>query len=237
MQQPRVLVGAPISDHHEYCWETFVQTLKNLTYPHIEILLIDNSKEERFYKKVKKDFPVERIPYHPDVRVRLAQSRNILREKAVREKFDYMYNLDQDVVPPKEVIERLLHHKKQIVTGVYWNKFTKIGQKNLTYETRLCPVLWVKSKEDPEKLVFVRKEVIEQNKLIRVDLCGTGCILIATEVLKKISFRYEKQESGVDDSFFCIDAAKLGYNIYADTSIKCVHHVDKRPISWGAKDL
>ena len=237
MQQPRVLVGAPISDHHEYCWDTFVQTLKSLTYPNFSILLIDNSKDEKFYKKVQKEFPVQRIPYHPNVKVRLAQSRNILKEKAIKEGYDYMCNLDQDVVPPNDVIEQLLSHKKQIVTGIYWNKFNKIGQKNLTYETRLRPVLWVKAKNDPEKLVFVRQDIIDQNKLIKVDLCGTGCIIIATEVLKKITFRWEEQESGVDDSFFCMDVAKLGYHIYADTKIKCLHHVDQRPISWGAQDL
>ncbi len=236
MKYPKVLVGAPVSDHHEYCIDTFIETLKTLTYPNFDILLVDNSKDDRFFNKIKKVFPTIKYPYHKSVKVRLAESRNILREKTINEGYDYMFNLDQDVVPPKDVIERLIAHDKKIITGVYFNKFTKIGQKNLTHETRTRPVLWVRSPKT-QGLVFVRNDVVAQDRLIRVDLCGTGCILIHRDVLEKIRFRWEEEESGVDDSFLCIDAAKLGYNIYADTSIKCIHHVDKRPLSWGSEDL
>lgn len=236
MKYPKVLVGAPVSNHHEYCIDKFIKSLKTLTYPNFDILLVDNSKTNEFYNKIKDIFPTIKYPYHKDVKVRLAKSRNILREKTINEGYDYMFNLDQDVVPPKDIIERLMSHKKEITTGVYFNKFSRIG-KNLTYETKTKPVLWVQSPNHPEDLVFVRNDIIAQNKLIRVDLCGTGCILIHRDVLEKIQFRWEENETGVDDSFFCIDAAKLGYKIYADTSIKCTHHIDKRPLDWGAEDL
>ncbi|MBS3175116.1 glycosyltransferase family 2 protein [Candidatus Woesearchaeota archaeon] len=235
---PKILVGGPVSDHHDYCYLQFLETVKRLSYPNFDVFFVDNSKDEKFYNKIKKDFPnTERIQYNENVKIRLAESRNLARKKVLDEGYDYLFCIDQDVIAPPDIIQRLLAHGKEIVTGIYYNNFTKFNSLTNEYEQRKLPVVWVKSLKDENRLVSIRKEVIESGELIRIDSCGTGCILIHRSVLEKIKFRWEDDKPGVDDVFFCIDALKSGYEIYADTSIICEHLVDGRPIAWGKGDM
>jgi|SRR3989344_1801844 len=234
---PKVLIGGPISDHHEYCFDSFIKSLNSLTYPNFDMFFVDNSKDDAFFNKIKDIIPAIRIPYHPDVRVRLSDSRNLARKKVLDEDYDYLFCLDQDVVPPNDTIERMIESKKKIVTGVYFNTFSRIRPDTMVVETRKLPILWVKSLKNPDKAVPVRQEIIDSKKLIKVDMCGTGCILIHRDILKEIKFRYEKDQEGVDDVFFCRDAQKLGLEIWADTGIICGHNVEKRPWNWGEGDM
>src|SRR3989344_7418790 len=101
---PKILVGGPVSDHHDYCYLQFLETVKRLSYPNFDIFFVDNSKDEKFYNKIKKDFSnTGRIPYNESVKVRLADSRNLAKEKVLKENYDYLFCLDQDVVPPKDI--------------------------------------------------------------------------------------------------------------------------------------
>lgn len=235
---PKVLVGGPVSDHHDYCYEEFVKSVKNLSYPNFDVFFVDNSKDNKFYEKIKKDFPnTGRIPYNENVKIRLAYSRELARKKVLEEGYDYLFCLDQDVVPPKDIIQKLMEHGKYIITGIYYNNYVKLNPNTNEYENRKLPVAWVKSLKDKNKLVTIRKDVIESGELIKIDSCGTGCILIHREILEKIKFRWEDDKEGVDDVFFCIDALNLGYEIYADTSVVCEHLVDGRKINWGEGDM
>ena len=234
---PKILVGGPVSDHHDYCFDSFVKSLKSLTYPNFDILLVDNSKEDNFFNKIKDIFPTIKIPYHQDVRTRLSESRNLARKKVLEEGYDYLFCLDQDVIPPNDILERMINSNKKIITGVYYNTFSRMRPDNLQVETRKLPILWVKSLKNPDKAVPIRQEVIDTGKLIKVDMCGTGCILIHRDILKDIKFRCEEEQEGVDDVFFCRDALKFGFEIWADTSIICNHLVDGRPFNWGEGDM
>lgn len=228
---PKVLVGGPVSDHHEYCFDSFARVLNSLTYPNFDVCFVDNSMENGFFNKMRERFPSTlKFPYHPDVRVRLCGSRNIVREKVLKEGYDYLFCLDQDVVPPADVIERLVSHGKDVVSGVYFNKFRGGGAE------KVLPVAYVLSRSKDGLMTPVSPKFID-GKLRRIFSCGTGCILIHRSVLEKIEFRYEEGKDGVDDVFFCIDANKNGFCIYLDTSVICEHFVDGRPLTWGSGDL
>ncbi len=234
----KVLVGGPVSDHHDYCYDQFIKAVKSLTYPNLDICFVDNSKDDKFYNKIKKDLPgTLRIPYNESVKVRLADSRNLVKEKALKEGYDYLFCLDQDTIPPKDIIERLLKHEKYITTGVYYGRFTKLNPMTNKYEQKVLPLIRVKSLKDPNLFVSVRQDVIESGNLIEIHSCGTGCILIHRNVLEKIKFRWKEDKPGVDDVFFCEDALNFGFKIYADTSIICEHLVDGRKIHWGEGDM
>ncbi len=232
------MVGGPVSNHHEYCYESFVKTVKNLTYPHFDIFFVDNSQGDDFYNKLKKDFPESgRIPYHKNVKVRLAESRNLVREKVLKEGYDYLFCLDQDVLAPTNILQRLVAFDKKIVTGLYDNYFTRVDPATGQEVSRKLPVVWVKYLNDPLKLVTIRRDILESGRLIKVHSSGTGCILIHREVLEKIKFRWEDNKPGVDDVFFCIDALSTGFEIFADTSLRCEHIIEGRPVKWGEGDM
>ncbi len=58
--------------------------------------------------------------------------------------------------------------------------------------------------------------------------------MIHRDVLEKVKFRYDLTNcEGTDDIFFCMDARKEGFKIYADTAIKCKHKISGKSWSWG----
>ena len=176
---------------------------------------------------IKDKVPIIKGKYFPRIHDRLAYNRNLLREKVLREDYGYFINIDQDVLPPKDIIQRMLKHNKKIVTGIYYNPWTKDNK------TKLIATIWRQHPKNPKKMINVREGIVQGNNFIKIDYCGSGCLLIHKDVLEKIKFRYDLNiGNGVDDVFFCIDAKKYGFEIYADTSIKCKHLLLGRKWKW-----
>jgi len=222
--QPKILVGCPTSFHKEYCLKEYAQAIKSLIYSNYDILLIDNSKDNSYFNKIKSfDLPVIKGPYFEGALDRIIESRNILREYALKNNYDYFLSLEQDVIPPKDIIEQLLKPKKRAISAVYFNYFTKNN------ETRILPVIW--SKMD-NKLKCVLKPSELNKGLLRIAISGLGCILIHKTVLNKLKFRYEKNEEAFDDIYFALDCKKNNIPIYADTNLIVKHLIKNRPIDW-----
>ncbi len=237
MANPKILLGCPTSDYHEYCLKQYLEAIKGLTYNNFDVLLVDNSKTNKYYNKLKElKIPVIKVPYTENARERIIKSRNVIRQKVLDENYDYFFSLEQDVIPPKDVIESLLKHNRKIVSGVYFvEKFLYDGK--IRVQTYL-PLLysWVALDKngdvEPDRMRYLMPEEVERPKLIKVKACGMGCLLIHRSVLEKIEFRYEGK-TGFDDVHFAIDAYKNNFEIWADTGIKCMHLIEKRPWKWS----
>lgn len=255
IEYPKVLVGGPISSHHEYCTERYIKSLENLDYPNYDILLIDNTDSEEFYNKIKNKINIIRAGQQfKSITRRMVHCRNLMREKTIKENYDYYFDIDQDVIVPPDSIKKLISHKKEVITGVYYN-YTKEGDK--------IPILWAPFSEKEQKEIlentekvktenpglynsliqsnwnFIKlnkqifKEEIEGEKLIEIRACGTGCLMIHRNILEKIEFR-ENFEGGYDDVLFCSDVwEKLNKKIYCDTGVKCEHLTKERPWFWA----
>ena len=135
--EPRVLVGAPVCDLYEYCFDEFLNAIKNLTYKNYDILLVDNSKDDKYFNKIKDKVNVVRIEYIEKMRERVVKSHNILRKEVLDKKYDYLLVLDQDVIPPPNVIEQLIRHKKDAVSALFF------GHHNIGVGKIVMPFAWV----------------------------------------------------------------------------------------------
>ena len=225
----KILVGCPTSNYHEYALKEYAEAVKSFTYPDYDILLVDNSKEDSYFKKLKSlNLPTVKGPWHEEARERIIPSRNILRQKVIEGNYDYFLSLEQDVIPPKDIIERLLQYKKRVITGIYFNY---INTKN---GVELAPVAWSKINMEREERYFIKPSNLNKG-LMKIAMSGVGCILIHKSVLEKIKFRYEKKYPSFDDIFFGLDCRKNNISIYADTNLICKHLIKNRPWSW--KDL
>lgn len=212
----KVLVGCPTAEYKAYCLEEYVKALKELSYKNKDILIVDNSKDNKYFERIKGlGFNVIKDKFFETARERVVNSRNILREIVLENNYDYFFSLEQDVIPPKDVIEKLLKHNKKIITGVYYTVYKVNGREEVK------PLVWGET-ENKEEMKFLTKEV-KENKLIKIKACGLGCILIHRGVLEKIKFRFEEDKETFDDMFFCKDAEKNNFEIYCDTSVKCKH--------------
>ncbi|MBI2105752.1 hypothetical protein HYT56_02860 [Candidatus Woesearchaeota archaeon] len=221
----KILVGCPTSDYHEYALKEYAEAVKNLTYKNYDILLVDNSKDDSYLKKLKSfGLPAINGPWYESAKKRIITSRDILREEAIQGNYNFLLSLEQDVIPPKDIIENLLKHKQDIVSALYF----------MPNNTSLIPMLAIKEKNQYGYVPFNYAD--KNNNTIKVNYAGLGCILISRRVLEKIEFRID-EKPGFDDWFFCKDAEKEGFKIFADLSIKCKHLIKNRPWDWSQLKL
>ena len=231
MNKPKVLVGCPTSDYHKYCLSDYKESVKNLSYNNYSVVLVDNSYDKDYYKNLEdSQTRVIKCTYSESARDRIVRSRNILRDIALNENYDYFLSLEQDVIPPNDVIEKLLRHKKDIVSGVYFARIKSLKDKKV----KLLPLLWVgkKGSYNPYTMADIDIDIVMQDNFIKVKYCGLGCVLISRKVLEKVKFRYDPNYTTFDDLHFCQDARDSDFEIYADTSVKCKHLILNRPWSW-----
>lgn len=243
--KPKILVGCPTYNGREYCLNQYINAIKKLTYSNYDLLIVDNSKTKDYYNKIKgMSINIIKDKYSENANERIVNSRNILRDKFLKEHYDYFLSLEQDVIPPLDVIESLLKHNKEIVSGIYYNYFKKPDKTML-----LQPLVYKELTEEEKKKLKEYKDIqlgegplrrqctaeeVEDEELIKLKACGLGCVLIHKDVLEKVKFRYEKNTKCFDDMYFCGDAGTAGFDIYADTSVKCKHMVlgRKKEESW-----
>lgn len=218
----RVLVGCPTYEGKQYCLQKYIAGLKALTYPEKDILLIDNSPTPQFSKEIiASGIPVIRAGYSLRTpRDRIIHCRNILRKKVIEEGYDYFLSLEADVVSPPDIAEKLIAHNKDIVSAVVWY-YSEYQGKRIP-----APLLWDSDPQgDDNYMVYVAKEELQKPQLKEIKACSLSCCLIHRAVLEKIQFRYSGES--YDDVMFCIDARKLGYMIYVDTTVECTHYYRK----------
>lgn len=225
----KVLLGCPTSFHKEYCLKEYAEVITSLSYDNYDILLADNSPSGDYSEKIKSyGINIIKGQYFESARDRIVASRNLLRQHAIDNNYDYFFSLEQDVIPPKDIIERLLTHNKKVLTGVYF-------AHNVFKDKKLLIPLVYTSIEDGKGLPSMRPlndAELLSNRLIKVVSCGLGCVLIHRNILRQIEFRYE--ENTFDDRWFCIDLYNKKIEIYCDTSIKCKHLILNRPYPWDA---
>ena len=238
----KVLIGCPTSETFDYCLDEFLNGIKSQTYKNHDLLIVDNSKTDNYLKKLK-SLGINAIkgPHKEDYRERITLSRNMMVDKALEGNYDYLLSIDQDIVLPKDAIEKLMKFNKDIISGLYYGYFMINGVK------KLLPLLYIGAKkEDFERLKRegnlpdnaksyedikrnLNLDEVREEKLMEIKYCGSGCLLIKTNVLKKIRFGLEKDNpTTTDDIFFCNRARENNIKIFAFTGVKCKHMILKR---------
>jgi hypothetical protein len=147
---------------------------------------------------------------------RVDQVRNLIASWALN--YDYLFAVDYDISFPPDTLAKLLSHDKPMVTGLYIQRIP--GQKALELY-RLAP-----------NGGHIRPLLHElTNELEPVDGCGFGCVLIKTEVLKAVGYpqfvyhpALRMEDTLSEDVDFCNKVRKLGYDMWADTTVRCGHH-------------
>jgi cellulose synthase/poly-beta-1,6-N-acetylglucosamine synthase-like glycosyltransferase len=154
--------------------------------------------------------------------------RNSLVHTAVKEKCDYILFIDADMRFPKNTLERLLAHKKDII-GV--NATTRMMPPKPTARNIQInedgSVDWLE--------VFSNKE----KGIGKVDAIGCGVMLIKTSCLKDVPqpyFYFEQLLKGKllgEDIYFCIKAKDAGIDTWVDHDLSMeIGHVGSYTYGW-----
>lgn len=220
----KILVGCPTSDYKGYCLKEYIDSVKTLDYRDYDILIADNSESDEYAEKIKESgIKVIKMPYHENARQRIIASRNKIRKEFLKGDYDYFLSLEQDVIPPRDIIQRLLSHDKQVVAGLYFAMQKESLPAGQIINT-LRPLVWVTLPDrDKDKMYYLGRKYAEtSNDFLQVYATGLGCMLISREVMEKIPFRFEG-DSGFDDVYFCQDLEKNNIPLFVDLSVKCKH--------------
>ena len=220
---PKVLVACPTNRCKGYILERFVDRVKNLDYPNYDILLVDNSKGNSYYNKIKKlGVPVIKSKYYEDSMTRMIESRNIIRDKVLNEGYDYFFSLEQDVIPRPDVLKILVSHKKNVVAGWYYINHP-VPENPYVFSRMCCAKEWTMVNM---KFMHVAPtgQVMTENRLMKSSLISLGVCLISRKVLEQIKFKhYYGFPNHHDDTWFCFDCEKKGFKMYTDTDLLVPH--------------
>ncbi len=235
MNNLKILIGCPTYEGYRYCIDEYLSRIKELLYKNFDLILVDNSRSDEFYSELKsRGINVLKGIYYDDVKKRISESRNLLREKFLEGDYDYFLSLEQDVIPPKDILNRLIRHVKDAVSGVYYKYYgititsnSKKTGKAIKKGRTLLPLIF-KFSDEKDKMEICKLEEVEGEKFFKIRACGLGCVLISKKVLEKIKFRSDPKLDTFDDFLFCSDVIDNGFDIYADTSVKCKHLILKK---------
>lgn len=161
----------------------------------------------------------------------LAEGRTDVFFRAKESGFDYLLLIDTDKVFPVDALKKLVALKKDVATGIYVKR---------KYPHELTIYDFVPSGK-------VRNLTVIPDKPFRVDACGAGFLLISNKVLQAytkeialrpglledkwfgqpfhhITFMNDGQpEQLAEDISFCHRMKALGFEIWAEPSIKLGH--------------
>ena len=141
----------------------------------------------------------------------IVNQRDQLAEMALDTDSTHVLWLDSDMMFPPDTLQRLLSHGKDIVAGNYVTR--QYPHKTVAY----------KHMHDWQSYVINNGNSTD---LISVAAVGMGCMLITTEVLKRMSkprfqtsWIPETQDHMGEDFYFCEQARKLGYDVWIDDAL------------------
>ena len=158
--------------------------------------------------------------------------RNEAVNRCMKGQYDYLIMFDADMVYPKDVVQRLIAHDKDVVNGVYYWKVlkqTKEGPK------AYAPHVYLKRKQDmfDEGTDMHRYDPIDINRieqdLVEVDALGGGGMCIKRHVLEKIGppyFSCQWEDSSWisgEDMRFCKSAKDNGFKVWCDLTLQFGH--------------
>lgn len=161
----------------------------------------------------------------------IAEARNEIVEYALEQGANYIFWLDDDVIPPADAFLKMYNHNKDIINGVYWSK-----------SNPPMPLLFRGHLEGPYWNWHV-------GDLIEIDAAGSGLTLVKTDVYRTMKEKiggpwYSTEYSSfpgvksspannTEDLYFYWKAKQAGFKVWADTSIQAYHYEKMSQVLYG----
>lgn len=227
---PKVLICAPTSKAKNYVFKEWIENITQFKYPNFDVVLFDNTKDngvntKYLNKEFRRNFGHNKgfNAFHTNsksdsVIERMAISHNQCVEYAKNNGIKKILHLETDILPPHDVIERLIFHNKLVVGGLYYRD-EGINRRLMIQHT---------IKQSDYAFSNINMELYEDVTFIdgglkTVGHVGLGCVLIDIKVFENIKFRFEPNQDLHPDTFFAEDCLRNNIPIFADTSIICQH--------------
>jgi hypothetical protein len=147
-----------------------------------------------------------------------AYAREQLATVAVDNGFDYLFMIDDDMLAPVDLFERLVAHDVDIIAPLAFTRSAPHKPVIYNLEQGYDAVM----KKDYYVNYIVER--YPKDQLVQCDAVGFGAVLIKTSVLKGMKKPWLMTTSGAgEDIHFCHSAGKVGFKVYMDTATKLGH--------------
>ncbi len=155
---------------------------------------------------------------------KIASFKDTIIDFAIENNYDYLFFADSDLILHPKTITHLISTEKDLISEVFWTKW-KSGSK-------LIPQVWVSdvysfvppenvTKASENDVIYYENNFIEKMKTPGIyPVGGLGaCTLISQKaLLSGVSFKKIKNLTfWGEDRHFCVRAAILDFELYADT--------------------
>lgn len=201
-------------------------SLKKISYPNYEIVLVDNASEDDSVSAIKKEFPEVKIIENRE-NLGVAGGRNVGIRHVQQKGADYLLLLDNDTIVHKDFLTEMVKigegdKRVGILTGkIYFysqpNKIWCAGGSSSLSRGKYT----LRGYEEIDKGQYDETEEADQ---------ATGCcLMIKKKVIDEIGILDEDfvQYFG-EDVDWCLRAKKRGYKIMYVPEAKLWHHIIKK---------
>ena len=224
----KVLLSIVTYENKDYIWNEFINNINNLSYDNYDVIIVDNSKNINYYETLKtrlKDtnYIVKHVSRGDTSREAQAKSLNCIRDYFLNGDYDYLMNIESDLIPPINIIERLMSRDKLVVGGLY-----NIGFYNNPKEPLRPCLFGIKKINGILKTFNIPPSdgwSFFGNGLIKIHGMGIGCVLIHKLIIQKFKFWfYLDKVVKHSDVLFYMDLRNNGYDVFIDTDIIIPHY-------------
>lgn len=151
-------------------------------------------------------------------------ARNAMASRFMAGNHEWLFFLDDDVIPPPDAIEKLISRRHEIASGLYWKR-----------QGRIVPTAYREAHPLPQPITGWQK-----GALLEADFVGGGCLLCHRSVFERVSkpwfeWRVDREDLPPGDRLgedfsFSRKAREAGLRIHVDTSVECLH------VGYGRSD-
>jgi hypothetical protein len=148
----------------------------------------------------------------------VAYAREQMARTVVNNEFDYLFMIDDDMIAPPDLFEKLIKHDVDIIAPLAFMRF--FPHKPVIYNI-------AEGYDNIRKQHYYQNYVVERypkKQLVECDAVGFGAVLINAKCFKKMKQPWMMVMSGAgEDIHFCHCARKAGFKVYMDTSVQLAH--------------
>jgi hypothetical protein len=122
LKQPKVLVACPTHLVKDYAMQRWIDNVKALSYPHYDILLVDNSPNGEMVEKYGDQVPMIKLDttgIEGRAITRINRSMELIRQHFLEGDYTHWMDIEIDVIPQKDVIELFLGYKGDWISHAY----------------------------------------------------------------------------------------------------------------------
>lgn len=197
-----------------------LESLKHITYPNYEILLVDNGSVDGSVEFFRENYPHIEIIANME-NMGFAEGNNVAIKKAIAKKTNYLLLLNNDtVVDPNFLIELVNVAESNAKIGIVGPTVYNYSTKN-KIQSAGAILKWNKGKETILRANEIDTEV---NIEIREVDYVSGCALLAkVEVFEKIGYLNKEYFAYWEETDWCVRAANASYKVLYVPKAKIWH--------------